>query len=653
MRRHVGALKLPARFGTLILFGALLLNQAPSRASVQERVDSAKEAERLQALAALDEVLSEAKGYDDRNLRAKIKAEIADLLWPSEPARGRDLIVEAFDDATALQTPLSERYAVRANVIAIARQHDPQLAAKLIAQVSDQSEESRELLSRDSLERISERGGLYVDSAREFLRDGDQGRAVEFVRKGMFEGRSAQFIWFLTELRQRDKAAADKLFLEAVNMLRGGTADPNDVLHLGLYLFYPGRVAVGTLGDGVEAVSYGISFAAAPPVPSALARPYLQAAAAALLSYQVMSGRGTAGSVELKRFALLQLLPLFQRYEPQLAAEVAGALAGLGPQVPSKSNAAETENYTDEKISESDLISKIERLNDRRERDHYFFTALKVAIERGSYERARTLAARIGGDELKEASLEWIGFNEAQTAIKRGELERASRIASAELTDERRAVIYFQLASSWLGRGDFSRAGIEVNAAVAEAEKIDSPAQRAQVYILLAAGMAERDAQRAFEFIESAAKDINAAEQFDPANDRLTFTIKTPFASYNFSLSQGAGLLSTVTTLARIDLNRALAAARMIKPAAPRALSIISACRAALTKASHKPGDKVEKLSAPKPGKIKLRVSSVYGRNDASAFAPGEKIRGTASPNTLFSDARWARSRLFGAGKVI
>jgi hypothetical protein len=595
MQRYRGALKLPARFGTLILFGALLLNQIPSRASGQERVDLAKETARLQAQAALNEVLSEAKGYDDRALRARVRAEVADLLWPSEPARSRDLIVEAFDDAAALQSPLSERYSVRANVIAVARRHDPQLAAKLIAQVSDRSEESREILSRDSLERISEKGGLYVDSARESLRDGDQGRALEFARKGMFEGRSAQFIWFLTELRQRDKAAADKLFLEAVNMLRGGAADPNDVLHLGLYLFYPGRVAVGTLSDGTEAVSYGISFAAAPAVPDTLARTYLQAAAVALLGYQVTSGHGTAaGSVELKRFALRQLLSLFQRYEPRLAAEIAGALAGLGPQALSKSSTAEPEDYTDEKISDSDLISKIERLNDRRERDHYFFTALKVAVERGNFERARTLAARIGGAELKQASLEWIGFSEARTAIKRGEPERASRIASEELTGEQRAVIYFQLASSWLGQGDFARAGIEVNAAVAAAEKIESPAQQAQVYILLAAGVAGRDTQRAFEFIESATKDINAAEQFDSTNDRLTYTIKTPFASYNFLLSQGAGLLSTVTTLARVDLNRTLSVARMIKPAAPRALSIISACRATLAKTNPKQDGKAE-----------------------------------------------------------
>jgi hypothetical protein len=599
MRRHVRAPKSPAPFGAILLFAALLLNLVPSRASGQGKADLAKETARLQALAALNEVLSEAKGYDDRALRAKIRTEIADLLWSSEPARGRDLIVEAFDDAAALQTTLSERYAVRANVIAVARRHDPQLAAKLIAQVSDRSEESHELLSRDSLERISERGGLYVDSARELLRDGDQGRALEFARKGMFEGRSAQFIWFLTELHQRDKATADKLFLEAVKMLRAGAADPNDVLYLGLYLFYPGRVAVGTLADGAEAVSYGISFAAAPAVSDALARPYLQAAAVALLNYQVTPGRGAAaGSVELKRFALLQLLPLFQRYEPRLAAEIASAVAGLGPQAPSKSSTAEPEDYTDEKISVSDLISKIERLSDRRERDHYFFTALKVAIERRSFERARTLAARIGGDELKQASLEWIGFNEAQTAIKRGELERASQIASGELSGEPRTVIHFQLASSWLGRGDVARAGIEVNAAVAAAEKIESPAQRAQVYILLAAGVAERDAQRAFEFLESATRDINAAEQFDSANDRLTLTIKTPFASYSFSLSQGAGLLSTMTTLARVDLNRALATARMIKPAASRALSIIAACRAALPKTSPKSGDKAETLRA-------------------------------------------------------
>ena len=135
---------------------------------------------------------------------------------------------------------------------------------------------------------------------------------------------------------------------------------------------------------------------------------------------------------------------------------------------------------------------------------------------------------------------------------------------------------------------------MDPDGAVAAAERIEAPSRRAQVYILLATGVAERDAQRAFELIESATKDINAAEQFDAVTDRLTFTIKTPFASHSFSLSQGAGLLSTVSTLARVDLNHTLSVARMIKPAAPRALSIISACRATLAETKPKQGGKAE-----------------------------------------------------------
>jgi hypothetical protein len=56
---------------------------------------------------------------------------------------------------------------------------------------------------------------------------------------------------------------------------------------------------------------------------------------------------------------------------------------------------------------------------------------------------------------LKQASLELIGFNESRTAIKRGELDEAAKIASSQLSQDRLAVINFQLALAWFERSDF------------------------------------------------------------------------------------------------------------------------------------------------------------------------------------------------------
>jgi len=536
---------------------------------------------RQQALSALEAILTESKSYDDQTLKVRVGARVADVLWPSNPARARELIVTVFRDALNLNTDLPSRYALHREIIAVARRHNPDLAAELIGELDDKSDESRERLSRDSLERITERGAHYLESARELLDAGDQNRALALARRSFGEGRSSDFIWFLTNLRQKDQAAADRLFIDGLVALRDGGADPNDVLFFGLYLFYPGRVAAGNLSDGVEAVSYGVDFSASPAVPLALARPFLQAAATALLQFQVTPGLpGAAGSVTLKRFALLQLLPLFQRYEPQLLGEIGAQVAALGPYVQPSALKETAPDIAGSSTSET--ITNIEKLNSSKERNHYFFAATKHAIDIGDFERAGALASRIDDLNLKEATLELLSFNQARIALKRGELDEASRIAAARLSLERRAIIYSQLASAWLERNNYVRADEEVNDAVAAVTKTEDRAQRARVYIYLAEGWAKRDKFRAFELLGAAIKEINAAERFDPSDDRITFKVVTPLATHTIVLSEGVSLLSNVSQLARADFFHALSLVRELRPASPRALSVIAACRAVL-----------------------------------------------------------------------
>lgn len=587
----------------LKLFTTLILLSPALAAFAQEQTLPAQaDPLREQALFALENTLTESKGYEDQSLQIRVKAQIADVLWPVEPGRARSLLVTAFKEVATLKADLSARHALRAEVTAVARRHDPELAGSLLARLEATGEKS-ERLSRDSLERISERGALSLDSARDFLRDGEQARAVSFARHSFGEGRSAQLLWFLYELRERDRAAADRFFLDAVGALRQGVADPNDVLLLGLYLFYPGSVAVGTLSDGVEAVSYGVNLNLAPPVSPALARAYLQAAADALLHFQLTPGLpGSAGSIALKRFALTQLLPLFQRYEPQQVAAVGAALAGLGTDTPLSNAATTARPDTDSNAPVSDVIKSIELLPDVRQRDHYFFTTLMSATNEGSFERARALAARINEDHLGQMALEFISFNEARAAIKRGDLETAAKLTASQLTGERRSAMNFQLAKAWLERGDLARASEETTAATVEAAKLVDRAQRARVYIYLAAGLVEWDAARAFELLETAGKDINDAEQFDALNDRLTFKIQTPAqASFTFEISRGVGLPTIISQLARIDFNRTLTIAQALREPAPRALSVIAACRTVIKPDNKQlPEKKVKQTSAPK-----------------------------------------------------
>jgi hypothetical protein len=588
-----------AQYVALALMFIVLAVTAPFNASGQQRAEVNPDPSRQSALLALEDLLTESKGYDDRVLRVRVKAQVADVIWPIEPERAKELIISAFEDALALKELSTSRYSLRSEIIAVARSHDVDLAAELISRLEDKADDKGEMLTRDSLERISERGSLYLESARDLLREGRQGRALDFARRSFGEGRSAQFIWFLTELREKDKTAADKLFLESLNVLRLGSSDPNDVLYFGLYVFYPGIIVAGVLADGVEAIGYGKSFIAAPSPNVALVRPYIQAAGEALLRFQVVPGQaGPAGSVELKRYALNQLLPLYARYEPGLVPAMRAEFARLITNVPAPATIRRNPSPSiDPRLSVDNVVANIEQLPGAQERDYYFFEAAKQDGERGDLERARVLAARISDDSLKQPMLGVLAFKEAQMAFRRGELDEAAKIAASKLKPEQRAVIYSMVASAWSERRDQARANELVNAAIAEGTKMEDRRQRARLYSYLAGGIVKQDALRAFELIEAGVKDINAVEDYSLSDDQLTVELRTPLdTSYRFRFGKGGGLLSVLPHLAVADQFRTIIISKSLRSPELRARALIAACRAVVN-SSRKPAE--TKKSAP------------------------------------------------------
>lgn len=395
----------------------------------------------------------------------------------------------------------------------------------------------------------------------------------------------------LLVITSRDRAVADKFFLEALVSLRQPGTDPNDVLYFGLYIFRPGQIIVGSLSEGVEAISHGISFNDLPSPPLNLVRPYLQAAAAALLNFHVVPGQpGSPSALAIKRFALGQLLPLYERYDPERAPAIQAELArvsGITPSASVAKDAALRERPASASVEEA--IAQIERLPSSKERDHYFFIAAQHVLEREDFKAARSFAARISEDTLKQPTLQLIEFKAAEAALNSGELDEAITIADAGLLRSHRAIIYYQVSAKWLAKGNLERASELMYAAITEASKSDNPALRAGVYIYMAAGFAEREPLRAFELIETTLKDINAVEDFNLIDEKVGFEVKTGLgASYSFTIIEGGNLLQAMSRLALADPARAMSLGRALRSPEIRAYTLITVCRSVL-RANTKP----------------------------------------------------------------
>src|SRR5262249_61061598 len=121
----------------------------------------------------------------------------------------KGVLLDSFDDGVSLKEAASSRVGLSTEIVSLARRHDRELAADLTARIA-KSESGNEILTRESSEHITERGALYLDSARGLLKDGDQAGAVSLAQGSLVEGRSNAFLWMVFELEQRAPAPADR-----------------------------------------------------------------------------------------------------------------------------------------------------------------------------------------------------------------------------------------------------------------------------------------------------------------------------------------------------------------------------------------------------------------------------------------------------------
>src|SRR6185295_2171104 len=104
-------------------------------------------------------------------------------------------------------------------------------------------------------------------------------------------------------------------------------------------------------------------------------------------------------------------------------------------------------------------------------------------MARPDFEAARAIASHISDAAQRRLMLEMIGYNVAMKAIRSGAVAEAEETAASQLTEERQAVVYLELARGSFRRGDRTRAEMQLASAQAGAEKIENRTQRASAFI--------------------------------------------------------------------------------------------------------------------------------------------------------------------------
>jgi hypothetical protein len=593
--------------------------QKPAKAEKGARPDPAAAERRATAVTLATSLADEARSFRDAQLRARVQMRAADALWQTDAEKARALFYRAWDSADSADREAlrlfeerrraeagSGRWAgtsppnLRAEVLRLAARRDRALGEEFLARLSEATEQKDQgpTITQENApapptpdpENPTPTVAQRLRLARGFLEEGDVERALQFADKAL-DVVTTRGMNFLSSLREKDQAAADKRFLA---MLQRAMADPSSdattVSVLSSYPFTPFMTIV-VRRDGRNHTSQERDRITAPEISPELRAAFFSAAAQILLRPLPApdQDRTLAGRPGLY-FTIARLLPLFDQHAADFSPELRVQMGAVAPDAPERFRNGTDRNLTRGLVPEEsnrdegqEALENAGRAADPAERDLSYTRAAMVAARRGEV-GARDLTDKIQDSDLRKRARAFVDFNLVNEMIERKNTQEALKFArTGELTSIYRVWALTEIARLMKPTNVQAAAEILLEAAT-EARRIGgSEPDRARALFGVATRMYEIERSRALEILAEAVRAANSSTGFTGEDAQIVHRFATPrgnttanFSVDSFDLNGIFGLL------ARDDLFHAIELAKSFTGEAPRATATLAIVRALL-----------------------------------------------------------------------
>jgi hypothetical protein len=571
----------------------------------------------------------EAVGLDDKRGAARIQAAAADLLWPHEQEYARQLFERAYETAAAYYREdkgdnperggrgggAGRQQDIRLEIIGMVNKRDPNFGRELTNKYFEEKLRESQKQRTSGAGRNPEGGpmsrfgidssaGDLLETASSLLK-ADPKAAVDLAQRALALGVTPKATRFLVQLAERDRAAADQLFLSALEGLRASPSpNPAQLLVLGAYPFGENQVAVSDGGwTAVMGLGPRQNFQIDPQlIQRFLATAMTVMARIAELNLAQIPEADALGKTAL--FAARMFEPKAAQYQPNLLDEwlaltrvlssVVDPQAGTKIDGAVKSVAREQAQRREQRVGQPlDAADRIKALLDQAEktpnfnrRDSLYFSAASAAQEAGEMERAMEIIGRISNLDFRRKARDWISFEAAQSAIHDKRLDEAHRYALNVSATDQRAYLLFEIARAALDQKDRQRAIELLDEAAKKAAAADNTADKLRALLGITQVYASFDPTRAFEVMAEAVRAASKVPGYGPDDARLTRSLTTPDGSGSMDVQnvEGFDLNKTLARLASTDFERTLALAQELESKMLRLSAMVAIGAAAFEK---------------------------------------------------------------------
>jgi hypothetical protein len=617
----------------VLALASIFAAQAPSEKTSQqtrskpkttnsEEADAVVAQREVLAISLLQTLADDARSFREPRLRARVQARVADAFWLTDAEKAKSLFRRAWEAAEIEDTENAKREAedlnrqrqsgpvvlrsrrpdLRAEVLRLAAKRDRTLGEEFLAKLDEENKKDAEEATRKNRANEDAFGSSAAEKrlalARRLLEDGDVQRAMEFAAPALNRV-SRETITFLSALREKNSQAADQGFLTLLTIAeRDPTSDANTVSGLSSYAFTPFLYVTFTPDGGANQMR-DRGPTPRPELPPAINGAFFRVAANILLRPLPPPDQDHSTSGRTGKFMVIRrLMPLFEQYAPERAAELRTQMAAMAADVPqglhSGENRAITSGITPDNASDpmDRLQNRLDRARTSDERDA-IYADVAIALAAGNDPRARDLVDKIEDTDMRKRVRAYIDFQTVQAAIQERNAAEAVRIAKGgELTSIQRVWAYTR-ASGLLLTTDRARALELLEAAGAEARRISGgDPDRARALIAVATGLVPADRVRAWETMDEAIKAANSAEGFTGEDSQVGARLQTRMMVMATNApAEDFDLLGAFKALAREDLLRSVQLAKALTGESPRAVATLAIARSVLEKpATRVPG---------------------------------------------------------------
>jgi hypothetical protein len=553
---------------------------------------------------------TDARAFQDQQLRARSLARIADALFQVDAEQGRLLFRKAWEAAEVadqesdrkLQEEISQQraktgggYAInlppnlRREVLRLAVKRDRVLGEEFLEKLKAQkTEEATSATRRPG--RLDEALSQRLSVAKELLQAGDVERALQFADPAL-SVIGNETINFLSDLRAKDAAAADRRYMALLaNSTTNPQADANTVSMLSSYIFTPYLIVFFTKG-GMSSSQSASKIVPADVSPE-LRNAFFQTASSILLRPLPPPGQevGTAG-VDGKYLVIRRLLPFFEQSAPaDMVESLRAHLNALNGVV-----SDETRRREDDAVNrglrpdqaaisrEQSALDRLDHAKTSAERDGIYIELAMIASGRGDL-KAREFAGKIEDTEIRKQVAAYIDASLAIYSVQKKLTDQALDLAQkGDLTHLQKVWVLTETAKI-LAPTDKEKALELVDAAVTEARRIEvSDPGLPRGLFAVANALKVIDAPRVWDAAFDAVKAANSAEGFTGEDGEIVLKFQSGGHSsvYTNDIAE-FDLEGIFRDLADKDYERAVELARGFQAEGPRAVATIAIARAIL-----------------------------------------------------------------------